>query len=133
LGSKEEKKEEKKEPPKPVAAPAGSLWKGILRPSVNYPESEEYSLRNTYVGRWSHKWTSIPNKIPKHADLCTEIIKRTYLKDKLVKDFFEGFDLGKQGGYELSKEGLITGLWDLGIEKKDEEYDSIYDDFFKTE
>lgn len=91
----EEKKEEKKEPPpKPAAAPAGSLWKGVLWPSINYPESEDFSLWNTYVGRWSHKRTSIPNKIPKHADLCTEIIKRTFLKDKLVKEFFEGFDLG---------------------------------------
>ena len=85
------------------------------------------------MGRWSHKRTSIPNKIPKHADLCTEIIKWTYLKDKFVKEFFEGFDLGPSGGFELSREGLTTGLKDLGIERKDEEFDQIYDDFFKTE
>ena len=65
----------------------------------------------------------MPNKLPKHADLCTEIIKRTYLKDKLVKEFFEGFDLGKSGGYELSKAGLIAGIIDLDIKKTDEELD----------
>lgn len=41
--------------------------------------------------------------------------------------------MGKDGGFELSKEGMTSALKDLGIEKQEDEYDLIYTEFFKTE
>ena len=50
-----------------------------------------------------------------------------------MKDFFEGFNLGKSGGYELSEECLTATLKDLGMEKTEEEFSIIFNDFFKPE
>lgn len=87
----DDEEEEKKAPP---PAPAPAKRKGVLKPSTNYPEAENFSIRNTVCGQWTFVRKTDLIKVPKQAETCSEIIKRTYLRDKLVKDYFERFDLG---------------------------------------
>jgi len=93
--------EEEKKPVEPKAQ--AYIKRGILWPPWNEPESELFSIRNTECGRWTNTRKNEPIKIPQWAEICNEIIKRTYVRDKFVKEFFDKFDSEERGWFELTK------------------------------
>ena len=114
--------------PKTPVGRLDSLKHSKRRP-LNVPKSKNYSMKNTVCGRQGVSSKHDTIIVHKYEMLLEEIMKQTFLNDKLVEDHFKEFTKHNDFEFPEFKKAMI----EINLDYPDRELEDLYDALKDTE